>query len=80
MNIRKIDEFSRSTPCISNVRPVAKYFLPDLQSRIEGGLNSDTALIEHLMDRMSEQGYRNLACAEARSTYGVFFTNREHAI
>jgi uncharacterized protein (DUF362 family) len=34
-------------------------------------------LVEHLMDRMHERGYRNLACAEARSTYGTFFTNRE---
>jgi len=30
-----------------------------------------------LIDRMFERGYRNLACADARSTYGVFFTNRE---
>jgi uncharacterized protein (DUF362 family) len=38
---------------------------------------TDPELIEHLMDRLHELGYRNLACAEARSTYGVFFTNRE---
>jgi uncharacterized protein (DUF362 family) len=38
---------------------------------------TDAELVEHLMDRMFERGYRNLACAEARSTYGVFFTNRE---
>ncbi len=38
---------------------------------------TDPQLIEHLMDRMYERGYRNLACAEARSTYGTFFTNRE---
>ena len=38
---------------------------------------TDPQLIEHLMDRMFDRGYRNLACAEARSTYGVFFTNRE---
>ncbi|MBI5967895.1 MAG: DUF362 domain-containing protein [Deltaproteobacteria bacterium] len=38
---------------------------------------TDPQLVEHLMGRMFERGYRNLACAEARSTYGVFFTNRE---
>jgi len=38
---------------------------------------TDPQLVEHLIDRMFERGYRNLACAEARSTYGIFFTNRE---
>ncbi len=38
---------------------------------------TDPQLVEHLIDRMFERGYRNLACADARSTYGVFFTNRE---
>ena len=38
---------------------------------------TDPQLIEHLIDRMFDRGYRNLACADARSTYGVFFTNRE---
>ena len=38
---------------------------------------TDPQLVEHLIDRMFDRGYRNLALAEARSTYGVFFTNRE---
>jgi uncharacterized protein (DUF362 family) len=38
---------------------------------------TDPSLVEHLIDRLFQRGYRNLACAEARSTYGVFFTNRE---
>lgn len=38
---------------------------------------TDPELIEHLLQRMHERGYRNLACAEARSTYGTFFRNRE---
>jgi uncharacterized protein (DUF362 family) len=38
---------------------------------------TDPQLIEHLLNRIFEQGYRNLACAEARSTLGTFFTNRE---
>jgi uncharacterized protein (DUF362 family) len=38
---------------------------------------TDPQLVEHLMDRMFDRGYRHLACGEARSTYGIFFTNRE---
>jgi uncharacterized protein (DUF362 family) len=38
---------------------------------------TDPKLVEYLIDRMYERGYRNLAVAEARSTYGTFFTNRE---
>jgi len=38
---------------------------------------TDPQLIEQLVDRMHERGYRSLAVAEARSTYGTFFTNRE---
>jgi len=38
---------------------------------------TDPRLIEYLVDRIYERGYRNLAVAEARSTYGTFFTNRE---
>jgi uncharacterized protein (DUF362 family) len=37
----------------------------------------DPELVEFLIDRMHERGYRNLAVGEARSTYGTFFTNRE---
>ncbi|MBU1207034.1 MAG: dihydroxy-acid dehydratase [Proteobacteria bacterium] len=36
MNIEKVDRFSRTTPCISDVRPVGKYFLPDLHE--DGGV------------------------------------------
>jgi uncharacterized protein (DUF362 family) len=38
---------------------------------------TDPELVEYLIDHMHERGYRNLAVAEARSTYGTFFTNRE---
>ncbi len=38
---------------------------------------TDPELVEFLIDRMHERGYRHLAVAEARSTYGTFFTNRE---
>jgi uncharacterized protein (DUF362 family) len=38
---------------------------------------TDPELVEYLIDQMYERGYRNLAVAEARSTYGTFFTNRE---
>ncbi|HSR11977.1 MAG TPA: DUF362 domain-containing protein, partial [Thermodesulfobacteriota bacterium] len=38
---------------------------------------TDPELTEFLIDRIYDRGYRNLAVAEARSTYGTFFTNRE---
>jgi uncharacterized protein (DUF362 family) len=38
---------------------------------------TDPELVEHLVRRISERGYRKIAVAEARSTYGTFFTNRE---
>ena len=38
---------------------------------------TDPQLVEYLIDRMFDRGYRNLGVAEARSTYGTFFTNRE---
>ncbi len=38
---------------------------------------TDPALVEHLVGQIWEKGYRNIAVAEARSTYGTFFTNRE---
>ena len=38
---------------------------------------TDPELVEHLIGRIHDKGYRNLSCAEARSTYGTFFKNRE---
>jgi uncharacterized protein (DUF362 family) len=38
---------------------------------------TDTELIEHLVARIWGKGYRNIGVAEARCTYGTFFTNRE---
>lgn len=38
---------------------------------------TDPELVEHLVSRIWGKGYRNIAVAEARSTYGTFFTNRQ---
>lgn len=38
---------------------------------------TDPNLVEHLIDRIYEKGYRNIAVAEAHSTYSIFFTNRD---
>jgi len=38
---------------------------------------TDPELVEYLVTAMYDRGYRNLAVADARSTYGTFFTNRE---
>lgn len=38
---------------------------------------TDPELIEYLISRIWEKGYTNITVAEARCTYGTFFTNRE---
>jgi len=38
---------------------------------------TDPELVEHLVNSIWEKGYRSIAVAEARSTYGTFFSNRE---
>lgn len=38
---------------------------------------TDPELVEHLVSRIWGKGYRNIAVAEARNTYGTFFTNRQ---
>ncbi len=48
-----------------------------MYSTLDPSTYTDPELVESLIDRMHERGYRNLAVGEARSTYGVFFTNRE---
>jgi len=48
-----------------------------MYSTLDPTTYTDPELVESLIDRMHERGYRNLAVGEARSTYGAFFTNRE---
>lgn len=48
MNIEKVDQFSRNTPCISDVRPVGKYFLPDLHE--DGGIPAIMAELKPLLN------------------------------
>jgi uncharacterized protein (DUF362 family) len=38
---------------------------------------TDPTLVEHLIDRMRERGYGNIALVEAQSAYGNFFHGRE---
>ena len=48
MNIERVDEVSRTTPCISDVRPVGKYFLPDLHE--DGGVPAIMAELKPLLN------------------------------
>jgi dihydroxy-acid dehydratase len=48
INIEKVDHFSRTTPCISDVRPVGKYFLPDLHE--DGGIPAIMAELKPLLN------------------------------
>jgi dihydroxy-acid dehydratase len=47
MNIAKVDAFSRTTPCISNVQPVGKFFVPDLHE--DGGIPALMAELKPLL-------------------------------
>jgi dihydroxy-acid dehydratase len=47
IHIGKVDEFSRNTPCISNVAPVGKFFLPDLHE--DGGVPGLMAELKSLL-------------------------------
>jgi uncharacterized protein (DUF362 family) len=38
---------------------------------------TDPDLVEHLIDRIYDKGYKNISIAEAHSTYTIFFTNRD---
>jgi uncharacterized protein (DUF362 family) len=38
---------------------------------------TDPKLVDHLIDRIYERGYRNITVVEAQSTYSEFFTNRD---
>ncbi|MEK6656819.1 MAG: DUF362 domain-containing protein [Nitrospirota bacterium] len=38
---------------------------------------TDVALVEHLIKRVKEKGFKNIAIVEAQSTYGNYFKNRE---
>jgi uncharacterized protein (DUF362 family) len=46
-------------------------------SKADPSTYTDPELVEYLVDRIRERGYGNLAVAEARSTYGTFFTHRD---
>jgi dihydroxy-acid dehydratase len=48
IHIDRVDEFSRTTPCISNVAPVGKYFLPDLHE--DGGIPGLMAELKPLLN------------------------------
>lgn len=38
---------------------------------------TDPELVEHLVDLLQRHGYTHVAVADARSTYGIFFTRRD---
>ena len=48
MNIEKVDRFSRTTPCISDVKPVGRYYVPDLHE--DGGIPAVLAVLEPMLN------------------------------
>lgn len=49
INIRKVDELSRSTPGLTNVQPVGQYYVPDFHD--DGGIPRLLAEMESLVDQ-----------------------------
>jgi len=48
-------------------------------SKTDKSVITDPQLVEHLIDRLIERGYTNIAVVESRNTYGVWFKNRDVA-
>lgn len=52
INIEKVDEFSRNTPCLVNVQPVGKYYVPDFHE--DGGVPGLIAEMEELLNHSAK--------------------------
>jgi dihydroxy-acid dehydratase len=52
IHIGTVDEFSRTTPCISNVAPVGEYFVPDLHE--DGGIPGLMAELKPLLHQSAK--------------------------
>ena len=59
MNIGKVEQFSRTTPAISDVRPVGKYFLPELHE--DGGMPALMAELKPLLNLKAKAADRKTA-------------------
>lgn len=70
---------SKAGRCREDFSIVIKPNFSFMYSLTDPSTFTDPALVEHLVDRLFEQGYRNIAVAEAHSTYSMFFTNRDVA-
>lgn len=52
INIKKVDEFSRTTPCLANVQPVGQYYLPDFHE--DGGIPALVAELQPLLNQTAK--------------------------
>jgi uncharacterized protein (DUF362 family) len=74
----KVEEVcERSGKSIEEFSIVIKVNLMFAYSRNDPTTFTDPELVEHLVGALKEKGYTNVAVADARSTYGIFFNNRE---
>lgn len=67
----------RSHKSMGDFSIVIKVNLMFAYSREDPTTFTDPELVEYLVEALREKGYRKVALADARSTYGVFFKNRE---
>jgi len=59
--------------CLVAIKPNFMF----MYSTVDRSTYTDPALVERLIDRLRERGYRNLAIVEAQSAYGNYFEGRE---
>ena len=63
----------------ASLRIVIKPNLMFMYSEEDRSTFTDPELVEHLVDRLYERGYRDLTVVEAQSAYGNYFLDREVA-
>ncbi len=82
INIQKVDEFSRTTPCLANVQPVGQYYLPDFHE--DGGIPALMAELQPLLHHQAKavggrtlQEWINLGTTLAKKNRRTIFTLKE---
>ncbi len=82
INIQKVDEFSRTTPCLANVQPVGQYYLPDFHE--DGGIPALMAELQPFLHHQARavggrtlQDWINLGVSLAKKNRRTIFSLKE---
>lgn len=71
------ERYRKSGKTKKNFSVVIKPNFMFMHSKKDHSTYTDPELVEALVDRISAEGYRNIALVEAQSTYGNYYKNRE---